>query len=102
MCCLSLPWGPDRLVPVFAIASKLLAQSALGGLHVYAGEIFATPVRGSSIGLCAFAARIGSILAPQAIFFLSPGRVALLFGFCALASAVACRALLPETQAVEP
>lgn len=101
--CLCLPWGPVGLAPVLAIAGKFLASSALGGLlYVYAAEVFATSVRGSAIGLCAFAARAGSVLAPQAVTLLSPERDARLLGALALASALGCLALLPETRAPRP
>lgn len=98
-CCAVLPLLPEGLAPVLAVTGKFFITSAFDGIYVYASEVFETTIRGSALGLCSSAARVGSILAPQAIALLAPEGVMLMFGCVALVSAVACRLVLPETRA---
>merc|ERR1712151_94379 len=97
LCCMVLPVSLEMLVPLLAVLGKFFLTSAFDGLYVYASEIFETSIRASAIGFCSFAARIGSILAPSAIAFLTTDQLMLLFGSLALLSAIVCRGVLPET-----
>ncbi len=64
-------------------------------MYVYSAEIFPTPVRSTGLGCCNIFARVGGILAPQALQ-LGPDTMAALFGGLAIASGLATL-LLPET-----
>jgi MFS transporter, OCT family, solute carrier family 22 (organic cation transporter), member 4/5 len=79
----------------FAIAGKLTAAGVFNGVYVYAAEIFPTTVRSTGLGCCNIFARVGGILAPQALQ-LGPDTMAALFGGLAVASGVATL-MLPET-----
>lgn len=64
-------------------------------MYVYAAEVFPTTVRSTGLGCCNIFARVGGILAPQALQ-LGPDTMAALFGGLAVASGLATL-LLPET-----
>eukprot|EP00415_Alexandrium_ostenfeldii_P002566 UN2566 len=94
--CMSLPLLPESGAAWVAIAGKLFLPSAFDGIYVYASEVFETAIRGSPMGFCSWAARVGSVSAPQAIAFLFADQIMFVFGGFALLSAAVCRAVLPE------
>jgi len=95
--CMLLPAMPADATVYVAVAGKLFLTSAFDSIYVYASEVFETAVRGSAMGFCSFAARLGSISAPQASTFLTADQIMLLFGAFSLVSASLCRTALPET-----
>lgn len=74
------------------------SEPLVGGIYVYASEVFEVRVRGTALGVCSSCARLGSILAPQAIALLSTNQIMRLFGGSALVAAFACATCLPETR----
>ncbi|XP_055383940.1 organic cation/carnitine transporter 2-like [Condylostylus longicornis] len=56
---------------VIALIGKGLAVSSFCSMFIYGSELFPTVCRGISLGLCGFAARCGSLLAPQLMFMVT-------------------------------
>ncbi|KAK6035336.1 hypothetical protein COOONC_27159 [Cooperia oncophora] len=78
---------------------KFAISCAFMALFVYASEVFPTPIRNVSVGLCSVLSRGGAIAAPYirilgSIWPMSP--MFLLASMSFLASVVTC--LLPETH----
>ena len=78
------------------LTGKLTAAGVFNGVYVYAAEVFPTTVRSTGLGCCNIFARVGGILAPQALQ-LGPDTMSGLFGGLAVASGIATL-LLPETR----
>uniref|UniRef100_A0A1A9VAX6 Major facilitator superfamily (MFS) profile domain-containing protein n=1 Tax=Glossina austeni TaxID=7395 RepID=A0A1A9VAX6_GLOAU len=90
----------DIIVVTFAIIGLFGATVTFPNLYLYAGEIFPTVVRTTSMGMCSCVGRIGSILAPFVTSYLalySPIIPPLVFGVIAGVGFV-LTFLLPETR----
>jgi len=99
ICCASLQWSSVKaLGPMLAVAGKFFVTAGFDGIYVYASEVFETEIRGSAMGLCSAAARVGSVLAPEVNASFSATTTMLLFGVFSMISAAACRLVLPETR----
>jgi len=96
-CALTMPFTDPLTGPAVVVLGKLFFTAILGGLLVYTTDMYEVSFRGSSIGLCALAAKIGAIGAPYTVVFLSINQMMLAYGGLAILAALACRLLLPET-----
>lgn len=61
----------DIVLTVIALIGKGLAVSSFCSMFIFGSELFPTVCRGVSLGLCGFAARCGSLLAPQLMFMIT-------------------------------
>ena len=88
---------------VFATALALLGKMCIAASfkisYLISGEIFATSIRNSSVGLVSGVARVGSILAPFIVMAgeASPGLEFLVFGLLGLTGGLLAMKL-PETR----
>ncbi|XP_055382896.1 organic cation transporter protein-like [Condylostylus longicornis] len=86
-------------VLVLTMLAKGLTVSSFGGMFMYASELFPTICRGFALGLCCFAARVASLLAPQFMFLATiiPAYIPMtIIGLLVSATGLAT-ILLPET-----
>lgn len=63
--------GVPAVMTVLALLGKGLAVSAFGGMFILGTELFPTEIRSSAFGVSSFAARVGSLVAPQIILLVS-------------------------------
>lgn len=84
---------------VIALIAKGLAVSSFCGMFIYCSELFPTICRGVALGLCGFAARCGSLLAPQLMLLASYAPAYVTMGIMAVLLILSASAtlLLPET-----
>ncbi|KAK3264475.1 hypothetical protein CYMTET_26789 [Cymbomonas tetramitiformis] len=81
----------------FALAGKLFISAVFDAIYVYSAEVFSTEIRGSAVGLCSAAARMGAMLAPQVLVLLGLASMYAVFGLVAILASITCWAALPET-----
>lgn len=63
-------WLP-YFTAIIALVGKGVTSAAIIGMKVHGAELFPTAVRATAMGLCGFASRGGSLIAPQVILVVS-------------------------------
>ena len=102
MACVAAGFVPvDKYWPrlVLALVGKMGASSGFATVFVFTSELFPTPVRTSSLGLCSTLARVGALLAPliSGLDSFLPVLPFLLMGSGSILAGAASF-LLPETK----
>jgi len=90
---------PTAAITFAAMMGKLAASGAFNVAYFYGAELFPTSVRTAAIGACSLAARVGGIVAPQALLLVpvaGTAAVMAIFGAASLASGLVALSL-PET-----
>ena len=96
--CLGIRFMPS-LTAVLALLGKLCIAGAFTVVYIISGEVFATSIRNSALGVVSAIARVGAIVAPFIVMLgeTSPGLQFFIFGlFCVLGGLLGFG--LPETR----
>eukprot|EP00419_Tripos_fusus_P057268 CAMPEP_0172924542 /NCGR_PEP_ID=MMETSP1075-20121228/211906_1 /TAXON_ID=2916 /ORGANISM="Ceratium fusus, Strain PA161109" /LENGTH=364 /DNA_ID=CAMNT_0013785223 /DNA_START=11 /DNA_END=1103 /DNA_ORIENTATION=+ len=83
-CAMAMPFTGPLAGPAVVVLGKFFFTAATTGLFVYTTELYEASIRGSCLGLCSLAAKIGAIGAPYTVMFLSTNQMMLVFGSFAL------------------
>ena len=89
----------EAFATALALLGKMCIAASFKISYLISGEIFATSIRNSSVGLVSGVARVGSILAPFIVMAgeASPGLEFLVFGLLGLTGGLLAMKL-PETR----
>ena len=97
--CLGIRFLSHSVTAVLALLGKLCIAGAFTVVYIVSGEVFATSIRNSALGVVSAIARVGAMVAPFIVGLgeTSPGLQFFIFGlFCVVGGVLGCG--LPETR----